>query len=64
MVFIEIKIDYKCKYIAQNVYNKKNLLSKKEVIIKIMNHNNKILYSRPYFYILMFFFFVEMELEP
>jgi len=48
-VFIEIQIDYNCKHIAQNIYNKKFLLSKQEVSTKILNHNNQILSSKHYF---------------
>jgi hypothetical protein len=57
-VFIEIQIDYKCKHTTQTIYNKKIPLSKQEVITKIMNHNNQILSSKHYFYILMFLFFL------
>jgi hypothetical protein len=63
MFFIEIKLDYKCKYIAQTIYNKKFSLFKQEFITKIMKHNNQIFSSNSYFYILVFFFFLKWNLS-
>jgi len=58
MFLIEIKFNYKSKYIAQAIYNKSFPLPKQKVITKMMNHNNQILSFRTLcFYKLMFFSF-------
>jgi hypothetical protein len=48
MFLIEIKFNYKSKYIAQAIYNKKFPLPKQKVITKMMNHNNQILSFKKY----------------
>jgi hypothetical protein len=54
---IEIKFDYKSKYIFYVIYNKSFPLPKQKVITKVMNHNNQILSSTTLsFYNLVFFF--------
>jgi len=45
-LIIEIQFDYKSKYIAQIIYNKKFPLPTQKVITKMMNHNNQILSSK------------------
>jgi hypothetical protein len=45
--FIKLQFDYKFKYIAQAIYNKKNSLPEQKVIIKTMNHNNQIFVMFP-----------------
>jgi hypothetical protein len=66
MFLIEIKFNYKFKYIAQAIYNKTFPLPKQKVITKMMNHNNQILWFKTLcFYKLMFsFIFVEMKFDP
>ncbi len=57
--FIEIKFDYKYKYIAQILCNIKKFLLKQKVITKMMNHNNEILSSKTLcFYTLIFILFL------
>jgi len=58
--FIEIKFDYKVKYIVQITYNKEINVLKQKVITRMMNHNNQILSFKNYVF---YFIFVEMKLE-
>jgi hypothetical protein len=47
LIFIKLKFDYKFKYITQAIYNKKNLLPKQKIIIKMMKHINQIFVMFP-----------------
>jgi hypothetical protein len=53
-IYIEIQFDYKYKYIAQVIYNKKFPLSKQKFITNTMNHKNQILSFKILFFINLF----------
>jgi hypothetical protein len=59
-LFIEIQFDYKSKYIAQVICNKKIPLPKQKLITKMVNHNNQmVVILKICFHKLIFFLSVD-----